>query len=473
MKKDSRNDSKIYDVIVIGAGSGGLNIAGFMNKAGFKVLLIDREDRAIGGDCLNHGCVPSKALIHNARLVKSARGSQKLGLTTQGAVDIEKVMGYIREKMEHIREHENAEYFRKQGMDVVLGLASFVDGKTIEVLGVRYAGRKIIIATGSRPRSLSIPGIEKVEVYTNENIFSLKTLPQKMVVIGAGPIGVEIGQAMSAFGTHVSIIGSKLLDKEDSEIVLPLQQALIEDGIDLYVGYKPIEFKNASTLVIENDKGERRDVDFDLLFVSIGRVLNIEKLNLATAGVQTNEKGIVVDQYLRTTNKNILVCGDVAGGHMFTHAAELHASVIIKNFFSPFKQKLNTDSMAWVTYTSPEIATFGLNEKTLIERGVKYEVVTKEFIEDDRSIIDDHAGGKMKILLSPRGIVLGGSMVSHNAGELAQELMLLQSNKLSLDTLLKKVYPYPTATRVNRSLALSYKARSLTPWVKKLLRLLY
>lgn len=465
---------RIFDVIVIGAGSGGLNIAGFMNRAGFRVLLIDKEDRSIGGDCLNFGCVPSKALIHAARLVHDGKSALRFCPSVSGAVDIKKVMDYVRGKQDVIRAHENAEYFRTQGMVVALGSAKFVDAETVEVAGVRYRGKKIVIATGSRPRKLAIPGIESVAVHDNESIFSIQTLPERMVIVGAGPIGVELGQAFSMLGSRVTIVGLGLLEKEDPDIVAPLKAALLRGGVELLLGYRPTEIKNARTLVAQSADGAEKEAPFDLLLASVGRTVDTTALNLAAANVETDARGrLVVDDYLRTTNKRILVCGDAAGGHQFTHAAELHAALILKNFFSPFKKKLNTDAMAWVTYTTPEIATFGLGEAELTKRGVRYETLAHSFADSDRAIVDEHTEGMVKVFVSPRGRVYGGTMVAEDAGEIAQELMLAQANGLNISTLLKKVYPYPTASRINRSLALARAARSLTGVAKKLLRALY
>lgn len=469
-----RKKSEIFDVIVVGAGSGGLNIAGFMNRVGLRVLLIDKEDRAIGGDCLNYGCVPSKALIHVARLIRDGKEASEFGLNVSGEVDFRQVMRYVSEKKEFIREHENAEHFRKLGMTVVLGLASFVDHETVEVSGVHYRGKKIILATGSRPRKLNIPGIESAEVRTNETLFALDRLPGRMVVIGTGPIGIEIGQAMSIFGSKVTVVGPKLLEREDSDMVGVLQDALLQDGMEFSLDSAPVEVKNGNVLVIKDGEGVLSEIPFDMLFVSIGREIDTSKLGLGAAGIETREGGgVAVNEYLETTNKRVLVCGDVAGGYMFTHAAELHASVIINNFFSPLKKKLNTDAMAWVTYTSPEIATFGLSEKTLKDRSVSYEVIAKDFSDDDRAIVDGYTNGKVKLFISKKSKVLGGTMAARNAGELAQELMLAQSNGLTLKAFMKKVYPYPTAARVNRSLVLAHMSKKLTESSKRILRFLF
>lgn len=254
-------------------------------------------------------------------------------------------------------------------------------------------------------------------------------------------------------------------------MVTVLREQLEKDGVDFVLGYRPVEVKNNTTLIVADDAGETREIPVDALLVSIGRELNIEGLNLEAAGIKTNDRGgLIVDEYLQTTNKSVLVCGDVVG-HMFTHAAELHASLIIRNFFSPLKKKLNTDAMAWVTYTSPEIATFGLSEKTL--RGIAYESVVSDFASDDRAIVDEYTRGKAKIFVSRQGKVLGGTMVSHNAGELTQELMLAQANGLRLQAFMNKVYPYPTATRINRSLVLMFMSKKLTDQSKKVLRWLF
>ena len=472
MKKDFK-EKKEYDVIIIGAGSGGLNIAGFASRVGLEFLLIDKEDKTIGGDCLNFGCVPSKALIHIGELVKNSMLAKDFGMDVSGDVDIFKVMNYIDSKKEFIRKHENAEYLRKKGIDVVLGLAKFSGKNKVIVRDEEYVGKKIILATGSRPRYLKIPGIENIQVFNNENIFSLKNKPQNMIIVGGGPIGAEIAQSFNRLGINVSIVGPSFLDKEDKDVSEVVKDKMQKEGVRFFIGYKPVEIKNKNILIIEDGDGEKKEIKFDLFFVSIGRILNLDNLNLESAGIELDERGkLKIDQYLRTTNKNVIAIGDVAGNFMFTHAAELHASTIINNLFSPFKKKLNTDAMAWVTYTDPEIATFGLQEHQLRKRSIKYEVIQKEYI-DDRMIVDEYMDGLIKLFISPKGIIFGGSMVAHNAGELSQELMLAQSNQMNVRAFMNKVYPYPTATRANRSAILQYMSKKLTDKNKKLLRVLF
>ena len=465
-----------HDIICIGAGSGGLNIAGFMVKAGFKVLLIDKTDQNIGGDCLNFGCVPSKALIHIARQAKAAQSTTKFGLKTTGQIDIKKVMQYVKDKKDIIRVHENAAYFKKKGMDVALGKATFVSKNQVRVNNTFYSAKKIILATGSRPRQLKVKGVEKVKVLTNETIFGIEKLPKHLVVVGSGPIGAELGQAFANLGSKVTLLqrGSTFLKKEDPEISKILQKKLQEDGVQILENTKLIEFTSKNELIVEQNKVKKK-ITFDAILSSIGRDLNIENLGLEKAGIKLDESGkkLQVNDYLQTTNKNVLVCGDIAGSYQFTHAAELHAAVIITNFFSPFKKKVSYDKLSWVTFTTPEIATFGLNESQLKKRKIKYTKLELDFTDDDRAIVDETTSGKSILYVSKSDKLLGGSMVAKNAGELFQELVLANSAGLDLNDIFSKVYPYPTASRVNKSIIAKAFANKLNAKTKKILKWLY
>lgn len=468
-----------YDIIIIGAGSGGLNIAGFMNRAGFKVLLIDKNAASIGGDCLNYGCVPSKALIHVARLAKSANDACAFGMRTTGSIDLKKAMQYVKSRQDIIREHENADYFRKKGIDVRLGEAVFSGARSVSVNGITHTAKRIVIATGSRPRQLDIPGIAEMKVLTNETIFNLKTLPKRLLVIGGGPIGVELGQAFALMGSKVTILerGVQFLPKEDPKIAAILQKQLEKEGVELVLRSEVSSFEASGggrkLAHVRTSRGERT-IAFDEVLVSIGRELNIQGLGLENAGIEidSERQKIRVDEYLRTTNKNVFLCGDVAGNYQFTHAAEVHAGVIISNFFSPFKKKLNLDKMAWVTYTSPEIATFGLSAKELTRRGTRFETIVQEFKDDDRAITQDSRDGLLMLHVGDDRI-LGGSMVAQDAGELSQELMLAVSSGITIDKLFNKTYPYPTATRINKKAISAQYAKKLTPMAKRLLHWLY
>lgn len=465
---------KTFDIIVIGAGSGGLTIASFMNRIGLTVLLTDRTAETIGGDCLNFGCVPSKALIHVAREVAAARGAGAFGLASTGMVDMAKVRAYITGAQAVFRRHENPEYLRSLGIEVALGETVFTGRDTVEVGGEEYRGKKIVIAAGSRPRRFALPGAERLTIHSNETIFDIDTLPKKLVLIGGGPVSLEIGQALGYLGSEVSIVqkGGEILPKEEPGVARRLREALAAQGIAFYCDATAQSVRNGNELVVTQG-GKELVLPFDALFAAVGRIPNTDRLNLEAAGIEFDGGRIVSDPYLRTTNPRVYVCGDAAGAHQFTHAAELHASVILQNFFSPLKRKVRYDLLSWVTYTDPEVATFGRAEAELQEAGVAYEVLEEEFAEDDRAIIDGYRTGYVRLLLSPKGLLLGGTMLAPRAGELIQELTLAQMQGVPLARLSQKTYPYPVASRIVRRLSLSYRSRQLTPLRKKLLRFLF
>lgn len=472
-----KKDSNIFDIIVIGAGSGGLNIAGFMNRVGLRVLLIDKSGEHIGGDCLNFGCVPSKALIHIARMVHNTQEASEFGIRTEGLADWKKVREYIKQKQDIIREHENAQWFREKGMTVVLGVAEFSSQNSVTVDGITYIGKKIVIATGSRPQLLTGYGIEKVShVLNNENIFDMDELPRKILVIGAGPIGMEIVQSLRFLGSKVVVLerSNTILKKEDPEISRVLLQEMKKQGIDFHFDSMLKEFTSENEALFINSQGIEEKISFDAVFIAVGRVRNTDGLALSKAGIEMNEYGgISVDDYLATTNKNVFLCGDIVGGFQFTHTAEMHASVILNNFFSPIKKKFSSTHISWVTYTTPEIASFGLQEKELKKRNLKYIVLESNFSEDDRAITDSYQYGKSKIFISTKGKILGGTMVAPNAGELIQELILANTAGLNIKDIFNKTYPYPTATRINKRIASTYFAEKLTELNKKILRWIY
>lgn len=471
---------KKYDIIIIGCGSGGLSIGLFMAMAGFKVLMVSKSDLSIGGDCLNDGCVPSKAFIHVARIAQQAKEAANFGLTLTGEIDIKKAINYVYERQELIREHENAGWLKKQGVDVALGAAHFTGKNEIEVGGEKYTGKKIVIATGSSPRKLRTLGVEKVLYYDNENIFHLDALPARLLVVGGGPIGIEIAQTMSRLGSKVTVIhkGDSILEHDDKAITGILLDRLEKEGIEILLNAEIDQFLTANEVTISLKNRGKKNIQFDAVFAGVGRQLNIEGLQLKNASIEVKENKIVTNKYLQTTNKNVFVCGDVAGDLQFSHAAEAHARLLLNNFFSPFKKKLNNDAMSWVTFTDPEIASFGLSEKQLEERNIKYEKLVQDFKDDDRAVTDNYQYGKAILLISKKGFLkkqklLGGSMIAPGAGELIQELILATSAGISIDKLFNKIYPYPTAARINQAAIVQYKSKDLTPFIKTVLQKLY
>jgi pyruvate/2-oxoglutarate dehydrogenase complex dihydrolipoamide dehydrogenase (E3) component len=477
MENSLQKTPQEFDVIIIGAGAGGLNIASFCNRVGLRVLLIDKNDASIGGDCLNFGCVPSKALIHVAREVAAARRATAYGLAVAGTVHWPTVRDRIAAVQATIREHENAAWFTEKGITVVLGAATFTGPRTVRVGDYEYTAKRIVIATGSRPRVLAGQGIEQVtRVLNNESIFTMPDLPSRLLVLGAGPIGIELAQALLHLGSQVTVVdpGNQILGKEDSEMANILQTQLESLGMQFHLGNKLDMFTGPTEARVINAKGATRTLEFDAVFVAIGRVLNTDGLGLAAAGIATDSQGkLVINDYLQTTNPAVFACGDVAGNFQFTHAAEMHASTIIRNFFSPLRRRFVSLGISWVTYTTPEVATFGRTEAQLQAAGVSYEVLVTDCIHDDRAITDDYRYGRQKLFIGPRGEIFGGTLVAPNAGELMQELVLAQSARLPLSALFSKTYAYPTATRLNKRAAAQFMAKSLSPWRMKILRGLY
>ena len=471
---------KHYDIIVIGAGSGGLGVSLFMAKVGLKTLLIDKTDQEIGGDCLNYGCVPSKALIHVSRLIKRAKEAENFGLQTTGRPDLLKAQAYVKSKQDIIRKHENAAFLRSEGMDVVLGNASFYDTRSVKVNDSIYKAKKIVLATGSRPASLNIPGIEKIKQYNNESIFDVEDLPKQLLVIGAGPIGMEIGQALRRLGSEVTIVdqNKNILLHDDSEVTNVLFERLKSEGIKFILEAEVAEFKSATEAAIKTKNGEMHQQSFDAVFVAVGRTFELSPLQLDRAGIHVKNDSLVVNKHLRTTNKHVFVCGDIAGSLKFSHAAEQHARLLLNNLFSPFKKALDNSHMSWVTFTDPEVATFGLQESTLKKDDYSYERVEMDFDEDDRAVVDDHRYGKLILFLTKGGLfkkqkILGGSMVAPGAGELIQELILANTVGLGINSIFNKIYPYPVASRINQMLIVKHKEKQLTERLKKMLRIIF
>lgn len=394
-----------YDIIIIGCGSAGLSTGLFLNEAGLKVLMVSKNDHNIGDDSLNDGCIPSKAFIHVAKIAHYAKQAGNFELQVNGSIDIKKATEYVYARQEVVRVHENAAWLTEQGIEVALGEAYFTGKNEIEVAGKKYSGKKIVIATGSRPRKLKQPGIDKVKYYDNESIFNIPDLPKRLLVIGGGPIGIEIAQAMNRLGSKVTIVHSEeaILEHDDKAVTEILLKRLQNEGAEFLSNAQTDHFPSANEAAVKLKDETDQIVEFDAVFVGIGRELNIETLQLENAGIEIKNNKITVDKYLRTTNKNVFVCGDVAGSLQFSHAAEFHARILLNNFFSPFNKKLNNDHLSWVTFTDPEVATFGLNEKQLKERSIHYERLEPAFEDDNRAIVDNYQYAKLILFISAKG----------------------------------------------------------------------
>ena len=452
-----------FDLIVLGAGSAGLGLSLFMARVKLRTLLIDLTDEAIGGDCLNHGCVPSKAFIHAARQVHQARQATQFGLQVSGAADMAKVMDYVQERQAIIRHHENPDYLRGLGIHVEIGQPRFVGDHAVEVNGRAYRGRKLVIATGSRPRQLRVPGSELTQLYDNQRVWNLRTLPPRLLVVGGGPNGVELAQAMQRLGSRVTLVhhGASILEKEDPAIRTVLEARLRAEGLTLHLGAEVEEFTSATQARVRLQEGEPVTIDFDAAYVAIGRHVGFEGLQLEQAGVAVDAEGhLKLNEHLQTTNPDIFVAGDAANSLKFSHGAELHVRLLLFNFFSPIKKKLSYDHFSWVTFTDPEVAHFGLDAAELDRRGTAYERWETSFAADDRAVVDSYRDGHLLLFIEKNTLplpgrkrrILGGAMVAPGAGELIQELILANASGLGISDIFDKVYPYPVAARINQQL---------------------
>lgn len=471
-----------YNLIVIGAGSGGLSIGLTLSRVGLSVLMVDKTDHHIGGECLNTGCVPSKALIHVSQMLHQARQARKFGFEVNDSVNFEAVKQYITHQQNIIRDHENAAHLRdKEKVDVELGTARFTGKNEIEVNGKRFQAKRIVLATGSKPARLDVPGADKVTFQTNETIFQLAKLPERLLVVGAGPIGMELSQAFARLGSQVIVIGSKdrILEKELPEVSTILQKQLENEGITFKFEAKVTSFLHANSAQIEYTNGQKEALDFDAVLLGIGRTFRWDELNLEAAGIELEHGKLKVDDYLRTTNPNVYAAGDAAGKLYFSHAAELHASVLTTNFLSPIKTKLSYDHFSWVTFTDPEIATFGLTLDEIQKRGLRYEKITMDLAGDDRATVSDYRYGKLILFIKPGRInplgakLLGGTIIAPQAGEMIQELILARQQNLAVSALFNKTYPYPTASRVNKLILVEKFSENLPGWLKKVVKWLY
>lgn len=450
-----------FDLAVLGAGSGGLVAAVGAAKLGLSVVLINGG--AIGGDCLNHGCVPSKALLQVARTIRSARRASRFGVDVEDiSVDYDAVKARVRTVQDGIREHEDAPWFRNMGMDVIEEYAEFADPHTIVAGSRRITARIVLIATGSRAAIPPIPGLAEAGFVTNEGIFAMPSLPRHLAIIGGGPIGVEMAWAHRQLGSKVTVIegGSQILGKDDPDMAGVVRRSMEEDGVQFLTSAKVVRVEKAGDgtrrVVVENE-GNEEIVGADELLVAAGRTPNVERLKLENAGVVFDRRGIKVDAGQRTNVSHIYAVGDVTGGLMFTHSASLQAGTFIRRAIFHLPARTRFDAFPWVTYTDPELASVGLNEGEARRRGVAFTLATATFGENDRARAEGETEGRIKVLIEPTcllgrrgGRILGAQIVGPHAGELIHEFVVMMQNGLKASKIAGTVHAYPTLAEANK-----------------------
>ena len=458
-----------YNLVVIGAGTAGLVSAAGAAGLGAKVALIER--RFMGGDCLNYGCVPSKSLIASARENKIVL--DKIGTSESDAFS--RAMQKMREKRAKISQHDSAARFSEKGVDVFLGEGRFNSEKSIEVDGQTLNFSKAVIATGGRPRKLDLPGLEDRDYFTNETIFSLTKKPQKMAVVGAGPIGCELAQTFHNLGVEVTIIqrSDQILTKEDRDAADIIYNQLLEEGvrIELDSNLKRLEKENGKKTLIYEKEGQEKKCNADAILVGIGRVPNVESLNLENAGVEYDRRGIKVNDKLQTSNQKIYAAGDCCMKYKFTHAADAAARIVISNALFMGRQKLSDLVIPWCTYTEPEIAHVGLYPKQAEKAGIRIDTYQESFGNVDRAVADGQESGIIKVHTEKGSDkILGATIVAGNAGDMISEITTAMVGGLGLKTLSSVIHPYPTQAEAIKKIADAYNRTRLTPFVSKFLK---
>ncbi len=436
----------LYDLTIIGGGSGGLTAARIATSLGANVLLIEKE--RLGGDCLHYGCVPSKALIHVARVAQQARDAARLGLLPATMdIDMAKVSRHIQEVIRRVAANEQVYV---EGVTVRFGTVSFASAHELVLNGERITSRNILIATGSRPLVPRIEGLEEVGYLTNENVFDLLHVPASLMVVGGGPIGVELGQAFARLGTKVTILEGleRILPREDPEVSAALTGVLQSEQMTIVTNAMFVKARlNGQKKVVTARQGDRLlTFEADEILVTLGRRPNVEGLNLDAAGVASDHKGIKVNEYLQTTASNILAIGDVLGGYLFTHVAAYQAGVAVRNALVPIgKKKVDYRVVPWCTFTDPEAARVGLLPGEARKQYKDIRVVRLPWAEIDRAQAEGETTGFIKLVLAgKKDEIVGAHIVGSRAGELLGELSLAMQQHLTLADVLDTIHTYPT-----------------------------
>jgi pyruvate/2-oxoglutarate dehydrogenase complex dihydrolipoamide dehydrogenase (E3) component len=463
------------DIAVIGAGSGGLTVAATAAQFGRKVVLIERGK--MGGDCLNYGCVPSKALLAAARRAQLVRTNAPFGIANgEPAVDFAKVMAHVRSVIAAIEPNDSQERFERLGVTVLRTEARFLDRRTVAAGSQQIRARRFVIATGSSPSDPPIPGLDAIPHFTNETIFDNLTLPGHLMVIGAGPIGLEMAQAHRRLGSQVTVLeAASPLAKDDPEAAQVVLERLAGEGIAILTGVKVTRLQEVKTGVAADieGKGGRQTIAATHLLVAAGRRPVIDGLNLEAAGIEHSNSGITVDRMLRTTNRKVYAIGDVVGGLQFTHVANHHAGLVIRNAL--FRLPVNSTSHAipWVTYTDPELAHVGLSEAAARTAGHDPKVVRWPFHENDRARTERDTDGFVKVVLERRGRVIGTDIVGPHAGELILPWAQMIADRRKIRAMIDPVFPYPTLSEASKRAALAnFTALASNRGVRRLIDML-
>ncbi len=468
-----------FDIGIIGGGSAGLTVAAGAAQLGAKTLLIEKE-KELGGDCLHFGCVPSKTLIKTARVYHQMKNAKDYGLPEADVppVDFARVADRIRTVIGAIQKHDSSERFCGLGARVEFGNPVFVDEHAVSLDGLPRSAKSWVIATGSSATVPPIPGLEKTPFLTNREIFTLERLPASMVIIGGGPVGIEMGQAFNRLGTAVTIVemGADILPKEDADMAVAVRETLRAEGVRFLLG---------AAVLGATDRGTSREIRVRIgetvetlraaaVLVAAGREPNLKGLGLEGIGVEFDRRGLRLDDRLRTPQKHIWGAGDVTGTYPFTHAAGYEGGVVVANAVFRLPRKADYRTMPWCTYTDPELAGIGLNERAAKEAGIRYSLWVEDFRGNDRGLAEGEAAGKIKMLLDERERPVGVQILGPRAGDLLAEWVAVFNGRTGLSTLASAVHPYPTLAEINKRVAGAFLSTKIfSEPVKKGLKLFF
>ncbi len=448
-----------FDLGVIGGGAAGLTVAAGSAQFGAKTYLVEAE-KELGGDCLHFGCVPSKTLIKTAHVYHMMKKGREFGLpeTNPGPVDFRKVAQRIQSVIGTIQKHDSEERFCGLGVQVEIGRPVFVDEYSVLVNGKTVSAKNWVIATGSSPSVPPFKGLAEISFLTNKDIFSLDHLPRSMIIFGAGPVAVEMAQAFSRLGSKVDVVqrSGQILSREDKDMADLVMEVLASEGITFHL--------NSSVLHVNDKNGEKEaliksgdqepyPLKAEKILVALGRTSNMDSLGLDKAGVEFNSKGLQVDRRLRTTQKHIYGAGDVTGAFQYTHAAGYEGGIAVSNAILHLPRKADYTLMPWCTFTDPELAGIGMNEKQAQAAGLEYSVWTEEFKDNDRFQAEGESAGKIKMILNEHEKLIGVQILGPRAGELINEWVAIMAGKVRLSTLASAVHPYPTLGEINKRVA--------------------
>ena len=464
-----------YHLVGVGAGTAGLVSAAAAAGMGARVALVERH--LMGGDCLNVGCVPSKAILAAARRWADARETAERyhGPTVSGEGDFAAVMDRMRRLRADIAPIDGAARFRDLGVDVFLGEGRFTGPDTVQVGDATLRFRRGVIATGARAAAPPIPGLAETPYLTNETIWNLTELPAHLIVIGAGPIGCEMAQAFARFGAAVTVVdmSPRILPRDDADAAAIVHEAMARDGVQFVLGVavQQVARDGATVQVMVEREGIATTISGTHLLVAAGRTPNVEGLGLDVAGVRFSKKGVETDDRLRTSNSKIYAVGDVAGRHQFTHAADFHARTVIANALFFGRSRVSKLVIPWATYTSPEVAHVGESAEQLTKEKIPFETITVPMHDNDRAILEGDTSGFLKVYLEgATDRILGATIVAPHAGDLISEMTLAITNGLGLGAFAKTIHPYPTTAEAFRKAGDQWNRRKLTPFTRRLLR---